>query len=177
LVTDYDRLADPLPATTRLPVGSLVIFRHYEDPERPLLAVRLAKLCRERRLRLLIATDFDLALSLGCGLHLPEGLVGRALPRVRLWHRRSGRLLTAAAHGRPGAVRAASLGADAILLAPVFPTLSHPGADTLGLIAFRRLVRLARLDVYALGGVTADSVRGLVASGAVGVAAVGGFGN
>lgn len=160
----------------RLPAGSLVIFRHYETPARAALARRLAKLCRSRRLHLVIATDFDLAVSLGSGLHLPEGLARHASPRIRLWHRRRGALMTAAAHGRPGLARAARQGVDALLLSPVFPTLSHPGKPSLGLLAFRRLVRLTRLDVYALGGISSATVTRLVGSGAAGIAAIGGLG-
>jgi thiamine-phosphate pyrophosphorylase len=175
LLTDHRRLADPLPVVARLPAGSLVIFRHYETPARAALARRLAKLCRSRRLHLAIAADFDLAVSLGCGLHLPEGVARQASPRIRLWHRRRGAPLTAAAHGRPGLARAARQGVDALLLSPVFPTLSHPGKPSLGLLAFRRLVRLTPLDVYALGGVSTRTISGLVGSGAAGIAAIGGF--
>jgi thiamine-phosphate pyrophosphorylase len=174
-VTDYERLPDPLPIAAHLPAGSLVIFRHYEAPDRKSQARQLAKLCRSRRLCLLIAGDFDLVVSLGSGLHLPETLARQASPRLRLWHRNRGHLMTVAAHGRYALVRAARQGANAALLSPVFPTLSHPGQPCLGLLAFRNLVRLAALDVYALGGVSCKTITGLIGSGAVGVATVSGF--
>ncbi|MDR3439587.1 thiamine phosphate synthase [Telmatospirillum sp.] len=175
LVTDQDRLPDPLPVAAQLPVGSLVIFRHYDDADRYRLAARLARLCRARRLHFLIAGDLDMAVSLGSGLHLPEGLVKQASARIRLWHRHRRHLLTAAAHGRSAVVSAGRLGADATLLSPVFPTASHPGKPGLGLLAFRRLARLADLAVFALGGVSSTTVRGLAGSGAAGVAAIGGL--
>jgi thiamine-phosphate pyrophosphorylase len=175
LVTDKGRLPDPLPAAARMPAGSLVILRHYDDPERERLARRLAMLCRCRRLRLLIAGDWRLARMVGAGLHLAEGLVPKMPVAARLHRRRSGQLLTVAAHGRAGLARAAQAGADAALLSPVFPTLSHPGQAALGRCAFRRLVAQARLPVYALGGVTVATVLGLARSKAQGVAAIGGF--
>jgi thiamine-phosphate pyrophosphorylase len=175
LVTDEQRLPDPLPAATRLPPGSLVILRHYTDPERDRLAERLAALCRSRRLRLLIAGDWRLARTVGAGLHLAEGLLPAMPVAARLHRRQSGQLLTVAAHGRNGLARAAQAGADAALLSPVFPTRSHPGQAGLGRCAFRRLVHQARLPVYALGGVTVATVLGLVRSKAQGVAAIGGF--
>lgn len=176
LLTDARRLTDPFPAVAGLPPGSLVILRHYDWPERTLLATRLARLCRARRLRLLVAGDIDLAIALGAGLHLAEGLMPGASARLRLRHRkRPDLLLTAAAHGRAALLRAGRLGVDAAFLAPVFPTLSHPGKPGLGLLAFRRLVRPTTPGVYALGGVTARTVSGLVGSGAIGIATVSGF--
>ncbi len=177
LLTDDDRLADPLPIVAQLPVGSLVIFRHYRAPDRRLLACRLAKLCRARRLQLLVSGDFSLAVALGSGLHLPEGLAARMPPKIRLWHRHQPRLLSTAAHGRRGLLRAARCRADAALLSPVFPTLSHPGKPGLGLLAFRRLAGGAGLAVYGLGGISAATVNRLVGSGAVGIAAISGFGS
>ena len=44
------------------------------------------------------------------------------------------------------------LGADAVLLSPVFPTRSHPGARTLGPLRFRLLAAHAAMPVIALGG-------------------------
>jgi thiamine-phosphate pyrophosphorylase len=177
LLTDTERLADPVPILGRLPTGSLVILRHYDSPERATLGARLARLCREKRLRLLVAGDFALAVTLAAGLHLPEGLVGRAPARIRLWHRRRRGWLTAAAHGRLALAGAARLRADAALLAPVFPTRSHPGRPGLGCPAFRRLVRGAGLPVYAMGGVTVLTVLRLFGSGAIGVATVGELGS
>jgi thiamine-phosphate pyrophosphorylase len=176
LVTDEQRLADPMPAVAGLPAGSLVIFRHYDWPDRRLLAVRLAKLCRARRLRLLVAGDIDLAVRLGLGVHLPEGLLRSAPVKLRLRHRkRPGLLLTVAAHGRQALVRARRWAANAALLAPVFPTESHPGKTALGLLAFRRLAATTPIAVFALGGVTAHTISALVGSGAAGIAAVGGL--
>ncbi|EIZ79261.1 thiamine monophosphate synthase [Novosphingobium sp. Rr 2-17] len=45
--------------------------------------------------------------------------------------------------------------ADAIMLSPVFPTRSHPGAAPLGPARFRLLSTHSRLPVIALGGMTA----------------------
>lgn len=175
LVTDDRRLPDPLAAASRLPAGSLVILRHRDGPARQALGIRLQRLCRGRRLGLLVAGDFQLALRLGAGLHLPEARLGTVSPRIRLWHRRRAAMLTAAAHGRPGLAAARRLDADAALLAPVFATDSHPGKAPLGELVFRRLVGLSRLPVYALGGITGRTVNRLRGSRAAGIAAVEGF--
>lgn len=170
LMTDSRRLPDPGPAAERLPAGSLVIFRHYEDASRADRLRALARVCRRRRLRLLVAGDWRLALAARAdGVHLPEGLV----PRGRFRRRKRGWLVTAAAHSEAALRRAAVAGVDAVLLAPVFPTASHPAAPTLGPLRFAALVRRSALPVYALGGIDRRSARRLIASGAVGLAGIG----
>jgi thiamine-phosphate pyrophosphorylase len=72
-------------------------------------------------------------------------------------------------------IRARTAGAKALLLSPVLPTQSHPGAKGLGILAFRRLVRRCPLPVYALGGVNAQTIGLLTGSGAAGAAGIGGF--
>lgn len=175
LLTDRTRLPDPLPLLDLLPVGGLVILRHYGAPERADLACRLARQCRARRLGLLVAGDLAMAVALGAGLHLAEARAREANARIRLWHRRTGRVLSVAAHSRPALARAARIGADLALLSPVFVTASHPEARPLGALRFRLLARGARLPVWALGGVNSFTVRALRASRAAGIATVGGL--
>jgi len=171
-VTDEARGGDPLALAARLPKGSMLIFRHYGIKDRAALALKLAVLCREKHLKLMVAGDLVLAMKARAGLHLPDGMAKLASPRIRLWQRRGGSL-TAAAHGRPGLRRAAELGAVAALLSPVFATRSHPGAKPLGSYAVRRLAREAKLPVVALGGIDRTSILGLKSAPIAGVAALG----
>ncbi len=166
LLTDRWRLADPAAAAARLPAGSLVILRDGDLPgaERLALGRRLAAVAARRRLGLLVAGDAALAAAIGArGCHWPE----RRLP-VRV-----GGFATAAAHSLAALRRAERAGAAAVLLSPVLPTASHPGAPTLGPARFAALVRASRLPVYALGGIDGRSARRLVGSGAAGLAAIG----
>ncbi|MEE8247847.1 MAG: thiamine phosphate synthase, partial [Alphaproteobacteria bacterium] len=85
LLSDSLRLPDPIAAAALLPSGSAVILRNYDDPGRAQLAARLAPLCRQRRLILLVAGDGRLAARVGAqGVHFPEALACRA----RAWRRR-----------------------------------------------------------------------------------------
>ncbi len=159
-VTDDRRQPDPLPRLATLPAGTGVLFRHYglAPAARARLAWAVAARCRQRHLRLWVAADAALARAVGAeGLHLPEGLARCPTPAVRRWRGR----LTVAAHDRAALARAAALGADAALLSPVFPTLSHPGAPGLGWGRFARLARAAPLPVIALGGMDAARFRRL----------------
>jgi len=127
--------------------------------------MEVAKICRSRRIKLLIAGDAGLAARLGAGLHLPD------CPSLTHWRG----FLTVAAHDRRGLVRAGRLNADAAVLSPVFATLSHPAVKPLGLLALRRLVRQSQVPVVALGGVSAGRVAALTQSGVLGLASVSAF--
>jgi thiamine-phosphate pyrophosphorylase len=171
-MTDERRGGDPLAAASRLPPGAAVILRHDGVSGRASLAASLGRLCRSRRLRLLVARDAALALALGAGLHLAEGM--RPAVAFRLARRRPRRpLLTIAAHGARALAAARRAGADLALLSPLFPTASHPGAAALGVCRFARLARAAPLPVAALGGITAPRVGAARRAGAVAVASVG----
>ena len=84
-------------------------------------------------------------------------------------------LVTAAAHS-PGALyRAERAGADVVLLAPVFPTESHPQTRPLGTLRFSVWCRQSPIPVYALGGVSPVNLRRLKDSGTRGFAGISGF--
>ncbi|MBL6078034.1 thiamine phosphate synthase [Belnapia sp. T18] len=170
LVSDPVRLPDPRALAARLPPGAAVLARGLA----PGVTEGLAAIARRRRLRLLVGGDGRLALRLGAGLHLPdrEGVAG-LLPFLRA---RRGRhlLLTAAVHGRPGLARARRLAVDAVVVSPVFPTRSHPGARGLGPLRWAGLARQAGRPAIALGGVGPQNA-GRVPRWAVGLAAIDGF--
>lgn len=173
LMTDAVRLPDPTAAISRLPRGSGVILRHVDSKARKALAEKFRPVCRRRGLICLIAQDWRLAAAVRAdGVHLPErGADHGAL----LWRRQRKAMLTMAAHSAHALVRAARLGADAIFLAPVFPTKSHPQARTLGPLGFAALARATSRPVIALGGISAANVNRLALAGASGVAAIGGW--
>ena len=170
LVTDRNRLPNPLAAIERLPRGAAVLLRDYELPDRSLFANKLTKLCRRRGLRLMIAGDVRLAAAVHAdGIHFSESAARRsAHPRIRPTS-----FTTFACHDAASLHRAEARGATACLLSPVFKTASHPTARPLGPWRFAKLARGANLPVYALGGVNEHTARRLLGSGACGVAAIG----
>ncbi|WP_407275720.1 thiamine phosphate synthase [Halothiobacillus sp. DCM-1] len=88
----------------------------------------------------------------------------------------AGGRVSAACHDAVSLRRAEALGVDAVLLSPVLPTSSHPGAPVLGWAGFAQLARSARPPVYALGGVTPADLPTARAHGGYGVAGIGAFG-
>lgn len=170
LFTDARRLPDPRPAVARLPKGSAgVVLRHDADPERPALGRALARLCRARRLALVVAGDPRLAAALGAGLHLRDG----RWPGVVRPRRRRGTALTSSAHDAVSIRRAASSSVNFVFLSPVFPTASHPGDPALGVVRWTRLASRSTAPVAALGGVGGDSVRRLPRAACAGAGAIG----
>ncbi|MDQ8030347.1 MAG: thiamine phosphate synthase [Brevundimonas sp.] len=144
------------------------MFRAFGASDAVITGRRLAKIARRRGLTLLVGADPDLAAAIGAdGLHLPERLAARA---VRL--RRSGWIVTAAAHSLTAARIAARAGVDAVVVSPVFASNSPSAGRLLGPVRFSSLVRGIGAPAYALGGITPRTARRIAASGAIGLAAV-----
>jgi thiamine-phosphate pyrophosphorylase len=138
----------------RLPRGLAgVVLRHDGEPGRAALGRDLARICRARRLVLVVAGDARLAAALGAGMHLRAGRWPSVL-------RRRG-FITSSAHEPADLVRARRSGASLAFLSPAFPTLSHPDADALGPVRWTRLARSAQMPVAALGGVDGAQIRRL----------------
>jgi thiamine-phosphate diphosphorylase len=90
----------------------------------------------------------------------------------------AGFLVGRSVHTRLEAVTAARSGVDYLVAGTVYPTVSKPeGAPLLGLAGLSEVVRAVDVPVLAIGGVVADKVWDLAASGAAGVAAIGLFAN
>lgn len=161
LFTDERRLPDPRRAIACLPKGRAgVVLRHDQDPGREALGRDIARLCRVRRLSLVVAGDPRLAAKLHAGQHLRGGR--RVLAASGLSRRRAS-LITSSAHDGAELRRAGRAGADLAFLSPAFVTPSHPGASALGPSRWARLANRAvsRLAVAALGGINGMSVRRL----------------
>ena len=144
-------MPDLLKTLNNLPKGLCgVVFRHDHVPDRARLAKQVARLCRQRRLALVIAGDRGLAFTLRAGRHLRGGH-GPA-PHS---------LATASAHTPAERVRARRNGVTLAFVSPVFPTESHKGAPALGVHRFAAIARHAPGRAAALGGITGQLVRRL----------------
>lgn len=130
-------------AISRLPRGSALVFRHYHLPP-------AARRARFEVLRRLCARRGVLVLTAGEARGWrADGHYGAPRDLVRTTG-----LRLATAHSLPEIGAAVRAGASAILLSPVFPTRSHPGAPVLGPVRFLALARRSPLPVIALGGMT-----------------------
>jgi thiamine-phosphate pyrophosphorylase len=155
LISDARNDAGLERALARLPRGSGLIYRHYHLPDAARLArFRALRRAAQARGHVVILADSALtAREWGA-----DGIYGA--PRT-LCPRRKGLIHLATAHDIAELALAARMGADAVLLSPVFPTRSHPGGETLGPVRFRLLAVQSRLPVIALGGMTRHHARAL----------------
>ena len=169
LMTDDERLADPLAAARALPRGSMVVVRARDSERRKTLAFAMTAIGRGRGLIVLIAADGKLAAACRAdGLHLPEAAMGRAA-RERASH--ASFLITASVHSLAAVRRAHEI--DALFLSPVFPTHSHAGRPALTPVRANLIARAAKVPVYALGGVDPRSAARLAPGSFAGIAAIG----
>lgn len=128
-----------------LPRGSGVIFRHYHlaGPRRRARFEELRGAAHRRGHLIALSGTARQARAWRADAVYgdPRGLAsGPAIPRLATAH--SLREIAAAGRAR----------ADAVLLSPVFPTRSHPGAEPLGPVRFRLMAALGGIPAVALGG-------------------------
>lgn len=140
-------------ALGRMPRGSGLIYRHYHlgDPERWERFRALRRIARAHGHTIILADSALTAIEWGA-----DGIYGA--PRS-LYPRRRGLLQLATAHDLAEIGLANRMGADAVLLSPVFATRSHPGGAMLGPSRFRLLAQHSRVPVIALGGMNRHRAR------------------
>lgn len=162
LFTDAGRMPDLKSVIGALPRRLCgVVFRHDGVADRAALLHRVGRLCRGKRIPLVVAGDHRGAPP-WAGRHLRGG------------RGRTGRigLVTSSAHTRAEVIRATRAGARLIFLSPTYATSSHPAARPLGPIRFASMIRSCPGAFYALGGVTGRTAKrlphGVFGAGAIG---------
>ena len=142
--------------------------KHLAQDELRIYISKASTLCEQFGARLLVNTSVALAEKFNVDIHLSSfelmNCFERPLPESRL--------VGASVHNEIELQQAQRLGVDFVVLSPVLPTNSHPGADSLGWEAFRQLVSQAAMPVYALGGVTPADIGLARQMGAQGIAAI-----
>jgi thiamine-phosphate pyrophosphorylase len=155
VLTDPDRLPDPLALSDHLFEGSGLIYRHFGNPDRLATAQKLAASARRNRFTLLIGNDPELAEQVGAdGVHWAEA----SLDRASDWHTRF-KLMTAAAHDKAAMVRAQQANLDAALVSTVFPSASPSAGAPVGPDQLRTWTEDTKMPTYGLGGITADNFK------------------
>ena len=129
------------------------------------LARRLREVIGGRAL-LVVNSSPEVALGARAdGVHLPEDA-----PTPREWPHSL--LIGRSVHSVAAAQRAEVDGADYVVFGPVYETESHAGAAPAGLAALWEVADAISIPVVAIGGVTAERARDVLAAGASGVAVI-----
>ena len=144
----------------------MIQVREKDLPGRELLDLvcKVRDLAAGTRTRVLVNDRLDLALAAGVdGVHLPSnGLPARRVrPLVKC--------LGVSVHTVEEAVAADHDGADFIVFGPVFDT---PGKNPVGLESLRQVAESVKIPVLAIGGITSERAKDVVAAGAAGIAAI-----
>jgi len=120
--------------------------------------------------RVLVNGSLELARAAGAdGVHLDASAAARLTSRPD-FAESDAALVGVSCHDAAELAHAAALDADFALLSPVLPTLTHPGAATLGWETFSALAAASPIPVYGLGGLARDDVALAQSHGAHGVA-------
>lgn len=114
---------------------------------------------------MLVNADIELARRIGA-----DGVQLNARQLMELSEKPDFELVGASCHDAAELARAQKLGLDFVLLSPVLPTASHPGAETLGWENFTALIEQLPMPVYALGGLNSGDMQIAWRHGAHGIA-------
>lgn len=140
------------------------------EDERLRLARETVQRAHRHGARVTINGSIELAQAAAAdGVHLDSSAAAKLTARPD-WASADSFLLGVSCHGADELAHAANLEADYALLSPVLPTLTHPGATTLGWAAFSALAAASPVPVYGLGGLERADVDLAQSHGAHGVA-------
>jgi 8-oxo-dGTP diphosphatase len=122
-------------------------------------------LARSQPMRSPVVVNSDCGAFPQCrGLHLASHAL------MALASRPDATLVGASCHDAAELDQAERIGADYVVLGPVKPTPSHPGAQGIGWAAFEALARGRAMPVYAIGGLARADLFRARAHGAHGIA-------
>ncbi len=148
-----------------------VQFRAHEadDDTYASVARELQSLCRAHGACLVVNRDVAMFTRLRAdGLHLSQARLAACRERpvpADAW-------FSASVHDAQELARAEAAGVDFVTLGPVLPTASHPGTQGLGWSAFGALVAVARVPVFAQGGLRFSDLSRARACGARGLSGI-----
>ncbi len=133
-------------------------------------AAALLLLCRQHQVPLLINDDVALALAIGAdGVHLGQGDESLGEARQQLG---PGAIIGVTCHDRLDLARAAAAdGADYLAFGAMFASTSKPGAQHCPLSVLAEARRF-NLPLVAIGGITPDNAKEVIASGADALAVI-----
>jgi thiamine-phosphate pyrophosphorylase len=130
-------------------------------------SVTLRKITRDFKAVLIINDHADIAYAVDAdGVHLGQD----DLPLNEARKIMKQKIIGISTHSMEQAKEAEKMGADYIGFGPVFHTSTKDAGDPKGLDMLREIRREIRIPVIAIGGITPDNVRAVLAEGADAVA-------
>lgn len=167
---EFDRFFAELQATLQSGVQLVQLrAKRLEIHDYMRVAQRTLDVCREYSVRMILNGPVEMEQELGCDrIHLNSqkllSCIKRPVPETML--------LSTACHNAAQIDHSHRIGADMVTLLPVFQTNTHPEAAPLGCEQFRKIVRAARMPVFALGGLRPEMIETVNSFGAWGIAII-----
>ncbi|MDR2846200.1 MAG: thiamine phosphate synthase [Candidatus Methanoplasma sp.] len=150
----------------------MIILREKDLPynEYTALAEKCARICSDHRVGFCVNSFTDTAVELGIrNIQLPLHLFIGERPF------RGYNMVLVSVHSALEAVKAESLGADALLYGNVFETSCKPGASAKGIGALKEVCESVDIPVLGLGGINDDNIGEVIGAGVDGVCLMSGF--
>jgi thiamine-phosphate pyrophosphorylase len=167
---DRTRLLDAIRAAAENGVDWVQV-RDHQATARDLfdLARAVVERCRPRGVRVAVNDRIDVALAADAdGVQLGARSLSVAVARRVA----PGLQIGVSVHDIESARRAEADGADWVTFGHVYATSSHPGEPPLGLTELARVANTVRIPVIAIGGIGADQIGEVLATGARGIAVI-----
>ena len=140
------------------------------DDARLQLARETVRRAHSHGARVVVNGSVELAHAVGAdGVHLDSAAAANLTARPA-YAAADSFLIGVSCHDAAELAHAAAIGADYALLSPVLPTLTHPGAPTLGWGRFSEYAAASPIPVYGLGGLERGDIALAQSHGAHGVA-------
>jgi len=134
------------------------------------IAQQLSALCAEHHVLFVMNDYLDVALAVDAdGLHLGEDDLPVAVARRLL---PIDKILGISARTVEKAIAARAGGADYIAVGSMFPTASKEGSEVVGVERLSQIRQAVDVPLAAIGGITKDNVRQVIAAGADSVAVI-----
>lgn len=165
---DAVTLNDQLQSVLKNHTPDFALFRDKQTSEYLLLARTFFEVCRLNHVpKVLLHGDYRLAHDLGAdGIHLTSSGF-EAIAKAKAL----GLYVIISTHTHDEALKAQTLGVDAITYSPIFP--SPDKGEPKGLEDLKRIVDKIRIPIFALGGILSqEQITAVEATGAYGFASI-----
>ena len=133
-----------------------IIYRNYNDPCREIELIKIAKLCKKKRLRLFVSNDIKLALKVKAdGIYIPAFSKTKRFLNLE----KKNLIILGSAHNQKEIYEKMNQKCKAIFLSPIFYV--KKSKSFLGLHKFNHLSYSNKTSFMALGGINENNIRKL----------------
>ena len=173
-MSDTARTGDVAEAVAGLPKGCALIYRHFGEARRAIIARALRQATIENQQQLLIGGgDVELAMAVKAdGVHFKRDAALSGPHKLRAENKQ---IIITMAGLKTGKYRASLSCLDGLFISSIFPSQSPSAGEAIGTEALKARCAVLPVPIFALGGITAKTAPQLLGSGASGLAAIDGL--